>query len=168
MFILLKIKKRKDKLKIQPNWFIFGLTTLATLTFLFLVYVPLRHPDFNIEKWAVAYISKPNFVYWVLIIYNNLFHAAMLEELMFRFFIMNKLEDFQVKPWLAILIQSFLFCIAHVGRGGVVYLAGGFFLAVILGVSVTLSKRINIAIFNHVLFNVLNVSIQAFLVYGTQ
>ena len=166
MVILLKIALKKKKSIFRPNWPVMGLTTIATLVFLFLVYIPLIFPEFVIGDWMVAYISRPNPVFWISITYNNFINAAMMEEPMFRFFIIRKLDEFQVKPWIIILSQSVLFSIAHIGRGGNIYLFGGFALSVILGFSATYSKRINIAIFNHILFNVLLYSVQLYIISG--
>jgi membrane protease YdiL (CAAX protease family) len=153
--IVFNTAKKKTNWRFQPDWLALGITTLATLTFLFLVYVPLFFPDFVFENWILAYFENPNPGFWISNIFANFSHAAMLEEPIFRFLILRKLDDLHVKPWLAIFIQSLLFCIAHVGWRSTSILVAAFSLSIIFGLSSTYSKRITSVIINHTLYNVL-------------
>jgi membrane protease YdiL (CAAX protease family) len=106
-----------------------GLATIAILIAQYAVIVPLLHLDGSHAGDVRAKIMETPYWYRVLMVLR----AAVVEELMFRAYMMEKVRQLTGSWGLALVVSVTAFTLAHLGGWGLVHLIPVFGAAVVFG-----------------------------------
>lgn len=140
----------------------YGILTLFALAAVIITYYYLKSKRISIRSASSGDAVSSMFDYFItdtnwrkiMVLGALLFIAALVEEILYRYFLVNILFLFNVPIWLIIIVGAIAFGYAHEGNGFIIYVFNST-LAGIIFVSVFLYGGMMLSLGLHLMWNVL-------------
>ena len=111
-------------------------------------------------------VENFDILYWIRLISLFFTHGGVIEELVFRYYLIHHLRQMKITNSLVLILQAALFSMAHLGRHSWLLLVDSFVLSMIWGFSFLKTKDIRPVIISHTIYNLLVASVMLFYQYG--
>ena len=135
-----------------PFYFIIPFTAIV---YFFSIYLGLIINSSNNLDWMMYSVENFKLSYWIPRIAFHFSHGGVIEDLMFRYFLVHRLRQMKISMFAVVILQASLFSLAHIGKGSIYLLISAFILSVIFCLGYIISKDIRPSMISHALFNLL-------------